>query len=245
MIDQQAGAIAMQAVDQAVSLCLNGEVDAVVTCPISKEAISLAGYDFPGHTEFIADRVGASQHLMMMVSDRLRVGLVTGHIPLSKVAQLVTGTGIRSTMIMMMESLKSDFGIENPRIAVLGLNPHAGDGGVLGSEDNEIILPEIIHARENGHEVIGPLPADGFFGSAHWKSVDGVVAMYHDQGLIPFKALSFGSGVNFTAGLSIVRTSPDHGTAFDIAGSGIASESSLKKAIEYAVDIVHKRKKIA
>jgi 4-hydroxythreonine-4-phosphate dehydrogenase len=243
MIDPQAGSIAMEAVARAVDLCVSGDVDAMVTCPISKEAISLAGYDFPGHTEFIAERLGGMPHLMMMVSDHLRVGLVTGHIPLSSVAQKVTGVGIRSTFDLMVASLKRDFGFEKPKIAILGLNPHAGDGGVLGTEDATIILPEVIRAREDGCDVIGPLPADGFFGSTKWRTVDGVIAMYHDQGLIPFKALSFGSGVNFTAGLPIVRTSPDHGTAFDISGSGIASESSLIKAIEYAVDIVQKRNK--
>jgi len=243
MISADSGKIAMQSVSKAVSLCESGEVDAMVTCPISKEAISMAGYDFPGHTEYIADQLGIKHFLMMMVSDHLRVGLVTGHIPLSSVSSRVTGVGIRRTIDIMARSLRADFGILSPKIAVLGLNPHAGDGGVLGTEDRDLILPTIIQAREDGYNLIGPLPADGFFGSNTWKSVDGVVAMYHDQGLIPFKALSFGSGVNFTAGLPIVRTSPDHGTAFDIAGAGIASESSLKKAIEYAVDIVQKRKK--
>jgi len=242
MIDSKAGEVAMLAVSRAVTLCSEGKADAMVTAPISKEAISLAGYDFPGHTEFIADQLGAKNYLMMMVSDRLRVGLVTAHIPLRSVSERVTGVGIRRTVETMDRSLKLDFGIQNPLIAVLGLNPHAGDGGVLGTEDRDLILPTIIQARENGFNLIGPLPADGFFGSSTWQKVDGVVAMYHDQVLIPFKALSFGSGVNFTAGLPIVRTSPDHGTAFDIAGVGIASETSLKKAIEYAINIVQKRR---
>ncbi len=244
-INADSGRISMESVALAVDLCSSNKVDAMVTCPISKEAISLAGYHFPGHTEFIADRVGASGHLMMMVSDHLRVGLVTGHIPISQVSQGVTGDKIQSTIGIMRRSLMQDFGIPNPRIAVLGLNPHAGDGGVLGNEDRDVILPEIIKAREAGCEIIGPLPADGFFGSDTWRTADGVVAMYHDQGLIPFKALSFGSGVNFTAGLSIVRTSPDHGTAFNIAGEGKANESSLKKAIEYAALIVQKRNLLA
>ena len=241
-IDQDAGKVAMDAVSKAVDLCFSKKVDAMVTCPISKEAISLAGYDFPGHTEFIADRIGCSEYLMMMVSDRLRVGLVTGHIPISQVPQGVTGKKIRATLRVMRLSLVQDFGIAKPNMAVLGLNPHAGDGGVLGCEDRDIILPEVMWAREQGFNIMGPLPADGFFGSSNWKATDGVVAMYHDQGLIPFKALSFGSGVNFTAGLPIVRTSPDHGTAFDIAGSFLANESSLKKAVECAVEIVQKRK---
>lgn len=240
-INADSGRISMEWVALAVDLCSAGKADAMVTCPISKEAISLAGYHFPGHTEFIADRIDASDFLMMMVSDGLRVGLVTGHIPISAVSTAVTGEKIERTIGIMNRSLRRDFGIQEPKIAVLGLNPHAGDGGVLGTEDRDVILPAVIRARESGIHIVGPLPADGFFGSNTWKSADGVVAMYHDQGLIPFKALSFGSGVNFTAGLSIVRTSPDHGTAFDIAGTGVANPSSLKKAIEYAVQIVQKR----
>lgn len=243
-ISVDSGRISMESVGLSVDLCSRGQADAMVTCPISKEAISLAGYHFPGHTEFIADRVGASDFLMMMVSDKLRIGLVTGHIPISAVSKAVTGDQIERTIGIMNRSLRRDFGLSDPKITVLGLNPHAGDGGVLGTEDRDIILPALIRARESGVQIMGPLPADGFFGSDKWKSADGVVAMYHDQGLIPFKALSFGSGVNFTAGLSIVRTSPDHGTAFEIAGKGVANPSSLKKAIEYAVHIVQKRQKL-
>lgn len=242
IIEKEAGAVAMDAVERAVDMCLEGRVDAIVTCPISKEAIHLAGYDASGHTEFIARRVGANRHLMMMVTDELRVGLVSAHVPLEKVPRVVTRTAIREALEVMVEALKSDFGTEDPEIAVLGLNPHAGDGGTLGREDLDTILPEVVHSRARGVRIVGPVAADGFFGSGSWKRVDAVLAMYHDQGLIPFKTLSFGKGVNYTAGLCIVRTSPDHGTAFDIAGSGKASERSLRVAIERAVQIAERRK---
>ena len=243
-IDGNAGRIAMVSVQRAVELCQSGEVDAMVTCPISKEAISLAGYDFPGHTEFIADLLRSPDHLMLMVSDHLKIGMVTGHIPLSRVPQAITEENILRTAHVMIRSLQHDFNIEHPHIAVLGLNPHAGDGGVLGPEENQTILPAIKKAASKGLHVAGPFPADGFFGNSTWKSFDGIIAMYHDQGLIPFKALSFGAGVNFTAGLDIVRTSPDHGTAFNIAGSGVANASSLKKAILCAIEVAQNRKKV-
>jgi 4-hydroxythreonine-4-phosphate dehydrogenase len=178
--------------------------------------------------------------LMMMVADGLRVGLVSAHIPLSQAAQAVTAASVSRTVRLMAASLRRDFGIASPRIAVLGLNPHAGDGGVLGREEIEIITPTLVTLADTAI-LSGPFPADGFFGSGAWRHVDGVVAMYHDQGLAPFKALSFGRGVNFSAGLPIVRTSPDHGTGFDIAGSGKADPSSLKAAILLAADIAAQR----
>jgi 4-hydroxythreonine-4-phosphate dehydrogenase len=230
----------MLCVERATDMCLSGEVQAMVTCPISKEAISAAGYDFPGHTEFIAERSEANSYLMMMVSGSLRMGLVTAHIPLGDVRAQITQAGIASTISVMADALRSDFGIEQPRIAVLGLNPHAGDGGVLGKEETDIIIPAI-RSISGDTNVSGPFPADGFFGRAAWKSFDGVVAMYHDQGLVPFKTLSFGKGVNVTAGLPIVRTSPDHGTAFDIAGRGVAEEGSLHQAILLAAEITARR----
>ncbi len=239
-LDSCAGALSMISVERATDMCLAGEVQAMVTCPISKEAISAAGYNFPGHTEFIAERSEAKSYLMMMVSGELRMGLVTAHIPLGEVRGQITQVGITNTISVMASALRSDFGVGQPRIAVLGLNPHAGDGGVLGREEADIIIPAI---RSIGGDtnVSGPFPADGFFGRAAWKSFDGVVAMYHDQGLVPFKTLSFGKGVNVTAGLPIVRTSPDHGTAFDIAGRGVAEEGSLHEAILLAAEITARR----
>lgn len=242
MIDGKAGQMAMLSVKKAVEMCLGAEVDAMVTCPISKEAISLAGYSFPGHTEFIADLVQSPRHLMMMVWTSLKIGMVTGHIPLSKVSSAITEEKVMETVHLMVAALQRDFNIPSPRIAVLGLNPHAGDGGVLGPEEGAIILPAIKKAALQGLDVSGPYPADGFFGNETWKAFDGIVAMYHDQGLIPFKSLSFGAGVNFTAGLNIVRTSPDHGTAFNIAGSGVANASSLKTAIACAIEVANHRK---
>ena len=238
--DRHAGKLAMESVARAITLCMDGRVDAMTTCPISKEVIARAGFAFPGHTEFIAEKTGAGDVLMMMVSGGLRVGLVTAHVPLSDVAALVTEEAVGRTITLMAASLKGDFGIQRPRIAVLGLNPHAGDGGVLGREEMEIITPTM-NGLSDLAELSGPFPADGFFGSGKWKEVDGVVAMYHDQGLAPFKALSFGRGVNMSAGLPIVRTSPDHGTGFDIAGSGRADASSLRAALALASDVAERR----
>ena len=238
--DPLAGALAMASVARAITLCLQGRVDAMTTCPISKEVIARAGFDVPGHTEFIARETASSDVLMMMVSGHLRVGLVTAHMPLSQVASHITQERISRTIRLMSASLKRDFGIRHPRIAVLGLNPHAGDGGVLGTEEEQIIIPTMAGCADMA-ELSGPFPADGFFGSGRWEQVDGVVAMYHDQGLGPFKALSFGRGVNFSAGLPIIRTSPDHGTGFDIAGKGLADASSLKAALHMAAEVARQR----
>lgn len=238
--DTHAGSLAMHSVARAITLCQEGRVDAMTTCPISKEVIARAGFDFPGHTEFIAEQTGSPEVLMMMVAEGLRVGLVSAHVPLSQAAHAVTAESVSRTVRLMAQSLQRDFGIARPRIAVLGLNPHAGDGGVLGREEIEIITPALVQLAGTA-ELTGPFPADGFFGSGAWRKVDGVVAMYHDQGLAPFKALSFGRGVNFSAGLPIVRTSPDHGTGFDIAGSGKADPSSLKAALLLAAVIAVQR----
>lgn len=238
--DPAAGKLSMESVARAITLCLTGAAHAMVTCPISKEVIARAGYDFPGHTEFIAEKTGGGEVLMMMVSQGLRVGLVTTHIPLARVAKAVTQEAVAKTLRLMTSALKNDFGIVRPRIAILGMNPHAGDGGVLGTEEVDIIIPAISSCGEIA-EWSGPVAADGFFGSGAWKNVDGVVAMYHDQGLAPFKALSFGRGVNVSSGLPIVRTSPDHGTGFDIAGAGRADPSSLKAAILLAAEIAERR----
>ena len=240
-VTKGAGRLAMKAVEVATDLCLQGHAEAMVTAPISKEAIAQAGYEFPGHTEFIARRAGDDAFTMMFVADDLRVGLVTGHIPIWDVPKRITIEAILKKVKVITASLIRDFGIERPKIAVLGLNPHASDGGVLGREEAEVILPAIEQACEAGHLVFGPFPADSFFGIGAYRLYDAVLAMYHDQGLIPFKTLAFESGVNYTAGLSVVRTSPDHGTAFNIAGEGKASPGSLRSAVYLALDIVRRR----
>jgi len=240
-ITEAAGRLSFRAVERATELCLSGEVDAMVTSPISKEAISLAGYASPGHSEFLAYKTGCKSFTMMMVADKLRVGLVTGHIPVAGVSAAVSPELILSRLEIIVASLKQDFAISHPRIAVLGLNPHAGDGGVLGQEEPDKIVPALIESKKRGYHVQGPFPADGFFAAGAYRSFDAVLAMYHDQGLVPFKILAFDTGVNFTAGLPIVRTSPDHGTAYDIAGLGKASPGSLRSAIFLAIDIVRRR----
>lgn len=240
-ISADSGALAMKSVEHATDLCLQGEVDGMVTAPISKEAISRAGYSEPGHTEFIARRVGCEEYTMMMISQELRVGLVTGHIPIWDVPKGVTRDAILDKIRVISASLTQDFGIQRPKIAVLGLNPHAGDGGVLGREEAESIVPAIQSACDHGHLVFGPFPADGFFAIGGYRLYDAVLAMYHDQGLIPFKTLTFESGVNYTAGLPVVRTSPDHGTAFNIAGEGKASPGSMRSAIYLALDVARRR----
>ncbi len=237
----EAGALAMRSVEHAVAMCIAGEVDAVVTAPVHKEAVSMAGYTHPGHTEFIAGLAGCSRYAMMMIAEGLRVGLVTAHMPLRDVPHAVTRESVRTGIRVVHATLRADFGIQHPKIAVLGLNPHAGEGGVLGQEETEVIGPAIHEAQAGGLLVSGPYPADGFFGAGIWRRYDAVLAMYHDQGLAPFKTLAFERGVNYTAGLPIVRTSPDHGTAFDIAGQGKARSESMLSAISLAVDIVRCR----
>ncbi len=236
-----AGDLAMKSVRLAVDLALDSAVDAIVTAPISKRAIALAGYEFPGHTEFLVHRTRAASHTMMMIAGALRVGLLTVHIPLAKVAKRVRKADIKRCLKSIARSLQADFGIVRPRIAVLGLNPHAGEEGVLGGEESAEIIPAIRESCKGGIMTFGPFPADGFFGSGTYRGYDAVLAMYHDQGLIPFKTLAFGRGVNFTAGLPIVRTSPDHGTAFDIAGKNRADEGSVRHAIYLAADIARQR----
>ncbi len=240
-ITPDGGRLSMRAVETAVDLCADDRVDAMVTAPISKDAIQQAGYDVPGHTEFIADRTGAEKTTMMMVAGGLRVGLVTGHVPLAQVADGITQAAILEKLRVIHDALTTDFAIEDPTIGVLGLNPHAGDGGVLGREEDAIISPSIDAARGEGMSVEGPLPADGFFATQLDQGYDAVLAMYHDQGLVPFKALAFDHGVNYTAGLPIVRTSPDHGTAYGIAGKGMALPGSMRSAIEVAVAVARHR----
>lgn len=244
-LTEAGGKLAMQAVAKGIDLCLSGQADALVTAPISKEAINKAGYPFPGHTEFLAEKTHTDQYMMMLVNQELRVGLVSIHEPLAEVPGHITQSSVYSHISIMHQSLKMDFNIGEPNIAVLGLNPHAGDGGIIGTEEIEIIEPAIRKACEEGMNATGPHPADGFFGNRKYKKCDGILAMYHDQGLIPFKTLSFGTGVNFTAGLPIIRTSPDHGTAFDIAGKNLADPSSFRQAFELANDLARNRNRQA
>ena len=239
---EQAGKLAHIAMDRALQELKNNELDAVVTAPINKEAMNMADFPYPGHTEFFTKNLDKKESLMMMVSDNLRIALATNHLPLSEVTGAITKETLVYKLKIFNKSLIEDFGIDKPTIAILGLNPHAGDNGVIGSEEDEIIRPVIIEAKKNGVHAVGPYAADGFFGSSQFTKVDGIFAMYHDQGLIPFKALTFGSGVNFTAGLPIVRTSPDHGTGYDIAGKNQADHSSFRAAVYQALDIARSRK---
>ncbi|MEZ4740056.1 MAG: 4-hydroxythreonine-4-phosphate dehydrogenase PdxA [Flavobacteriales bacterium] len=235
-------AYAIKSLEAAAQDLASGKVDVLVTAPIDKHSMQQAGFAFPGHTEFLQHMAGAdSDVLMVLVGEGLRVGTVTGHIPLKDVAEAITTDRIMSKARLLHQSLLRDFGVQEPRIAILGLNPHAGDGGTLGSEDKERIAPAVRRLNDEGITAMGPYPADGFFGNGSYKHFDGVLAMYHDQGLAPFKALSFGHGVNFTAGLPIVRTSPDHGTGLGIAGQGIADEGSFRAAVWLAGDISRNR----
>lgn len=235
-------AYAIKSLEAAAQDLASGKVDVLITAPIDKNSMQQAGFAFPGHTEFLQHMAGAdSDVLMILVADGLRVGTVTGHIPLKDVADAITTERIVAKAKLLYQSLLRDFGVQEPRIAILGLNPHAGDGGTLGSEDKERILPAVRKLVDEGILAMGPYSADGFFGNGSYKHFDGVLAMYHDQGLVPFKALSFGHGVNFTAGLPIVRTSPDHGTGMDIAGQGIADEGSFRAAVWLALDVFKNR----
>ena len=235
------GKFAYLSLESATKDLAAGKIDVLVTAPISKEAMKLNGFQFPGHTEYLAEMSGVDEALMMMVGDNLRVALVTSHIPLNEVSSSLTQDKIYDKIITLEKSLKNDFAITRPKIAVLGLNPHAGDGGVIGKEDDTLLKPIIKKLFEKGTLVFGPYPADGFFGNGQYEKFDAVIAAYHDQGLIPFKTLSFGNGVNYTAGLDKIRTSPDHGTAFDIAGKGIANHNSFKEAVFLAIDIYNSR----
>lgn len=236
-----AGELSLLALEQAVNDLKKGKIETLVTAPINKQNIQSSVFDFPGHTEYLARRFETKDYLMLMVSRELRIGVVTGHIPLKNVPEVLNTDLILNKISILNKSLIRDFSIRKPRIAVLGLNPHASDNGLLGKEEGEIIKPAIDQANKENMLVFGPYPADGFFGSDTFKQFDGIIAMYHDQGLVPFKTLSFGNGVNYTAGLPIVRTSPDHGTAYSIAGKNKASESSMREAVYLAVDIFRNR----
>lgn len=239
---ETSGKYAYLSLEKATEDLASGKIDVLVTAPISKEAIGKAGFQFPGHTEYLAHLAGMDEALMMMVSEGLRVALVTSHVPLKDVSTTLTREKILSKIKALDNSLKKDFGIQRPKIAVFGVNPHAGENGKMGTEEAETILPAINAARGEDIFALGPFPADGFFGSPDRGQFDGILAMYHDQGLAAFKALAFENGVNFTAGLPVVRTSPDHGTAFDIAGQDKANEQSMRSAIYLAMDIFRTRR---
>lgn len=240
-LSEEGGKYALYSLQSAVHDLRDGKIDAVVTSPINKEAMMMSGFPHPGHTEYITEQLGG-QSLMFMVHDNLRVGLVTNHIRVGDIGNQITKELIVSKLKIMDQSLRMDFGLERPTIAVMGLNPHAGDGGVIGDEDDRIVRPAVVECKKNGMLVMGPYAADGFFGSGQYKKFDGILAMYHDQGLIPFKVIAFGNGVNFTAGLGGVRTSPDHGTGFDIAGNNEANPNSFRQALFSAIDISRQRK---
>lgn len=237
---KESGTYAAKSLEAATNHLKENKVDVLITAPINKENIQSDSFNYPGHTEYLeANLEGKS--LMILLTDELRIGLITGHIPIAKVAETITPELIKEKVDTMHESLKRDFGIVKPKIAVLSLNPHCGDNGVIGKEDDEIIKPTVQEIATSGKLVFGPYAADGFFGSKTYKQFDGVLATYHDQGLAPFKALSFGKGVNFTAGLNHVRTSPDHGTGYDIAGKNLANSSSFTEALFTALQVFNCR----
>lgn len=238
---KEAGKVAFKSLEAATADLKAGEIDVLVTAPIDKNTIQSDDFKFSGHTEYLAKELEADEHIMLLIANDLRVGLVTGHVPVSEISNNLTKKKILSKIKILNHSLKEDFGITKPRIAVLGLNPHSGDNGLIGKEEEEIIIPAIEEARRNDILAFGPYPADGFFGSNQFKQFDAVLAMYHDQGLIPFKYMAFNDGVNYTAGMSAVRTSPDHGTAYSIAGKNEADVSSFRNAIYAAIDIYRNR----
>jgi 4-hydroxythreonine-4-phosphate dehydrogenase len=239
--NEEGGKCAALALDKALEDIKANKIQALVTAPINKFAMQSSGFKFPGHTEYLTLNDGKAESLMLMVNDNLRIGLVTNHLPIAKVASSLTKEAIITKAKILHKSLIEDFGVERPVIAILGLNPHASDDGAIGDEEEKIIRPAIIELKKQGMFVTGPHPADGFFGAGSWTKVDAVLAMYHDQGLVPFKSLAFGGGINVTCGLSFVRTSPDHGTAYDIAGQDIADAGSFMQALFAAIDIARMR----
>lgn len=240
-VTEEAGKCALLALEQASEDLKMGYIDALVTAPIHKKAMQMAGFEHTGHTEFLTKKLGANDSLMLMVSENLRIGVATNHIPLGKVAHTLNKNLLLRKLQLMHETLRIDFGIARPTIAVLGINPHAGDDGTIGDDEQRILRPAIQTAQQNGILAMGPYPADGFFATRAFRQFDGILAMYHDQGLIPFKILAFEAGVNYTAGLPCVRTSPDHGTAYNIVGKDAASPDSMLRAIFTAIDIVRQR----
>ena len=238
---RESGKAAFVALKQASEELKEGIIDALVTAPIDKQTIHSEEFPFKGHTEFLTQFFGAPESLMFMVSNTLRVGLITEHIPVKDIAAAITKEKLEAKLKVMDQSLRKDFGIVKPKIAVLGLNPHAGDNGLLGDEEDRVIRPVIADQKNKGRLVYGPFPADGFFAAGTYIKYDGVLAMYHDQGLVPFKSIAFEDGVNFTAGLPVVRTSPDHGTGYGIAGKNQAHEGSMREAIYQAAEIFKQR----
>ncbi len=236
-----AGKAAWLALEAATVDLAQGHIDALVTGPINKQNIQSKDFNFPGHTEYLAGKFNAKEALMLMVSDTMRIGVITGHVPLREVPGMITEELLLQKMRIMHNSLIRDFGLRKPRIAIMGLNPHAGDRGIIGIEEETVIIPAIQKAFDEGILAFGPYPADGFFGSPTLKEFDGVLAMFHDQGLIPFKSMAFQSGVNFTAGLPKVRTSPAHGTAYELAGKNVASPESFREALYLAIDVCRNR----
>jgi 4-hydroxythreonine-4-phosphate dehydrogenase len=241
-VTPEAGKCAYLALNEAVGYLKQGKIDALVTAPINKKNIQRDDFKFMGHTDYITAELGADDSLMLMVNTELRIGVATAHVPVSEVAGCITRDLLEKKLKIFIKALKSDFGVDKPRLAVLGLNPHAGEEGLLGKEELEVIIPLLNDFKQKGHLIFGPFPADGFFGSLDYKKYDGILAMYHDQGLTPFKMLAFEGGVNFTAGLSKVRTSPDHGTAYGIVGKNVASSQSMREAIYLASNTVRTRK---
>lgn len=240
---QEAGKAALSALETGLNDYREGLFDVLVTAPINKHTIQSDTFHFPGHTEYIEERAGEGKKaLMILLKGDFRIALVTGHVPVAEIAKDLTKEVIMEKIGIFYRSLKQDFGIDSPRIAVFALNPHAGDNGLIGKEEQEIIVPAIKEMTAQGIQCFGPYPADGFMGSGNYRYFDGILAMYHDQGLAPFKALAMDEGVNFTAGLPIVRTSPAHGTAYDIAGQGIASEDSFRQAVYVALDVFRNRR---
>ncbi|MFO7827948.1 MAG: 4-hydroxythreonine-4-phosphate dehydrogenase PdxA [Bacteroidales bacterium] len=237
-----AGESSFISLEQAVKSLKEDKIDVLVTAPINKDNIQSDQFNFPGHTEYLTKEDGSDESLMLMVSEYLKIGVVTGHIPISDVPGAINVENILAKLRIMNKSLIQDFRIRKPKIAVLGLNPHAGDNGLIGTEESDIIIPAIEKAKEENILALGPYPADGFFGNDNFMQYDAVLAMYHDQGLAPFKALAFDSGVNYTAGLDFIRTSPGHGTAYEIAGQGKATPDSFRNAIYLACDIFKNRK---
>ncbi|MBT3442356.1 MAG: 4-hydroxythreonine-4-phosphate dehydrogenase PdxA [Flavobacteriaceae bacterium] len=237
----KSGELSFKSLEAVTKALINNQVDVMVTAPINKNNIQSKDFNFPGHTDYLAKKL-QGESLMFMLNENLRVGLLTDHIPIKEIASNVSLKKVKEKVLIMEQSLKIDFGVQKPKIAVLSVNPHVGDGGVIGNEDDSILKPALIEISKEGTMLFGPFSADSFFGSGNYKKYDAILAIYHDQGLVPFKTLSFGEGVNFTAGLNKIRTSPDHGTGYDIAGKDLADSNSFKNAIFSAIEIFNKRK---
>lgn len=243
--DKELGVYTLKSLSASVNDLKSGAIQGLVTAPLSKELIHTEQQKFSGHTEYLAEAFGVTDNLMFMITEKIRIGVVTGHVPLREITKKLTKDTLKSKISLMLNSLKQDFMIKKPRIALLGLNPHAGENGLLGSEEQDIISPVIKNFKDSGSLVFGPYPADGFFGSGQFTQFDGILAMYHDQGLIPFKYMAGGDGVNFTAGIPAVRTSPAHGTAFNIAGRNQADPSSMMTSYFLALDIIRNKSELS